>query len=142
MRGVLKKIGTLIRLYKLDLDEKRRALRGLEEKLQQLKDKKTRLEQELLAEQKAASESPVASFTYSGYAEKFKKRRAQLEEETADVKIEIEKAEIMVQIAFQELKKYEITAERQEKREKYEAGVKEQIELDEAGLTAFERKNS
>lgn len=136
----MKKIKSLIRLHKFELDEKRRALRALEEAMGKMLQARINLDHELVAEQKTAAQSLELGFTYSGYAKKFIARREKLEEEMANLKVEIEKAEIIVGMAYQELKKYEITDARQEAAEKLERDRKEQAELDESGLVAHHRK--
>lgn len=136
----MKKIKSLIRLHKFELDEKRRELQGLEAQMDRMRESRARLEQELVEEQKTASQSLELGFTYSGYAKKFIERREKLEHDIAALKVEIEKMEIVVQMAYQELKKYEITNERQEAAEKVERDRKAQIDLDEAGMAAHERK--
>ena len=137
----MKKIDTLIRLHKFELDEKRRALQELETHMMRIIEARQRLDQELIEEQNTASQALELGMTYAGYAQKFIARRAKLEEDIANMRVEVEKAEIIVQMAFQELKKYEITAERQAAAEKYESDRREQSELDEAGITRHHRKN-
>lgn len=135
----MKKIDTLIRLHKFELDEKRRALQQLESQMMRMIDARLHLDQELIQEQKTASQGFELGLTYAGYAKKFVERREKLEEDMANLRVEIEKAELIVQMAYQELKKYEITAERQAAAEKYETDRREQGELDEAGITRHQR---
>jgi len=137
----MKKIDTLIRLHKFELDEKRRALQELETHMMRIIEARQRLDQELIEEQNTASQALELGMTYAGYAQKFIERRAKLEEDIANMRVEVEKAEIIVQMAFQELKKFEITAERQAAAEKYESDRREQSELDEAGINRHHRKN-
>lgn len=137
----MKKIDTLIRLYKFELDEKRRALTDLENKMEQMIQARLMLDQELAAEQKTASAALELGSTYHAYSKKFIARREKMNKDLQELKIEIEKAEIIVQMAYQELKKYEITAERQAAREKMELNRKEQADADESGMQAFARKN-
>lgn len=136
----MKKIDTLIRLYKFQLDEQRRALLALQTQLDRLIEARARLDQELLDEQQTVKNTHEMGITYHGYSKRFIKRREELDASIATQKIEIEKAELLVQMAFQELKKYEITAENQAKAEKYKRDQKAQAAMDEAGMMAHERK--
>lgn len=127
-------------MHKFELDEKRRALVALEEQMQRTMDARLNLDKELAAEQKTAAQALELGMTYHGYSKKFIARREKMEQDLEHLKIEVEKAELVVQIAYQELKKYEVTAERQAAREKLEATRKEQAEADDTNITAFERK--
>ncbi len=136
----MKKIGTLIRLYKFELDEKRRALQALLAQLERMETARAQMDQELLDEQKTAKLGLEMGMTYHGYSKKFIQRREEMDASIAQQKVEIQKSELLVQMAFQELKKYEITAENQAKAAKYAADTKAQAALDESGMMAHERK--
>ena len=137
----MKKIETLIRLHKLELDEKRRELRRLEELMQSYIEARARIEVELKEEQVKAKESLENAQTYAGYAKQIIARRAAMDQKIESLKPEIAKQEIVVQMAYQELKKYEITAERQATAERQELLRQEQSQLDETASQAFARKN-
>ncbi|MGE0251449.1 MAG: flagellar FliJ family protein [Dongiaceae bacterium] len=136
----MKKIGTLIRLHKLELDEKRRRLRGLEEELAALKAARKNLDIELKNEQKTAGSDVSYSVTYAGYAKRFMQRREELEAALEVKAVEVDVAAEFVREAFQELKKYEITAGRQKAKAKKERETIEQNELDEAAGDKHQRK--
>ena len=73
----------LIRFHKFDLDEKRRALRGLEEQEASVQKAIYNLEQEIQAEQSfSRSQSDLAPY-YGGYANRSKTRRDTLEADCA-----------------------------------------------------------
>ncbi len=137
----MKKIDTLIRLHKFELDEKRRALKALEANMARLMDARAMLDQELIAEQETAAKGVELGVTYHSYSRNFIARRERMEHDIAELKVEIEKAEIIMQMAYQELKKYEITAARIAEQEKLAAKQKEQSEMDEAGIQSHVRKN-
>jgi flagellar export protein FliJ len=136
----MKKIDTLIRLHKFTLDECRRELRMLEEKMAALVKARENMDVELAEEQQKASEDMEYARTYSGYAQLFIRRREEMEQAIENLKPELDKAEIKVQMAFQELKKYEITAERQAAAEHKETLRVEQIELDDTASAGHARK--
>lgn len=138
----MKKAKTLIRLHKFELDEKRRELRALEDKMDALRHARKMIEVEVAEEQKKAKESLENSHTYAGYAQQVIQRRADMDKKISDLKPEIEKQELVVQMAYQELKKYEITAERAAKAEKQEELRREQAELDETAISGHQRKKN
>jgi flagellar protein FliJ len=135
----MKKIATLIRLHKLELDEKRRVLVALRQQLENMQTAQTRLAQELLDEQHTAKQGLELGMTYHGYAKHYTQRREKLLAEIAAQEIEIEKAELLVQMSYQELKKYEITAEKQAIAEKYQQDRKDQTDMDEVAATRHQR---
>ena len=134
MRGV----AGMIRLQKWQLDVKRRELAGLENMRDDLLARKKGIEQELIAEQSAAT-NPEVSFSYAGFAEASFERRRKLEDSIREVDASIEAKKLEVSEIFQELKKFEIIDERHQEREKVALGRKVQNELDEISLNMFRR---
>jgi flagellar export protein FliJ len=112
----------------------------LEEKMAALVKARENMDVELAEEQQKASEDMEYARTYSGYAQLFIRRREEMEQAIENLKPELDKAEIKVQMAFQELKKYEITAERQAAAEHKETLRVEQIELDDTASAGHARK--
>ena len=134
----MKGVAGMIRLQKWQLDVRRRELAGLENMRDDLLARKNLIEQELIAE-RAAAANPEVSYVYAGFAEASFARRRKLDDSIreVDVSIDVKKQEIAE--IFQELKKFEIMAERHVEREKVTAGRKIQTELDEISLNMFRR---
>lgn len=137
MRGV----DGMIRLSKWRLDEKRRELRGLEDMLAGLVGQLAALGQELEAEQAAAKRDNVISL-YGSYAKSVIGRRENLERSIAETEVAVEEKKDEVSAAFQDLKRYEIAAERAARREAEEYERRDQAALDEVALTMHRRKVS
>ena len=134
-------IDKLIRFHKFDLDEKRRVLRELEEKEASVQQTINNLDEEIRAEQSFSRGQADFAPYYGGYASRSKSRRDTLESELSHVHLEVEASREAVIQAFEEIKRYEITKDRQDHREYLETERKSQIELDEVALTAYQRKN-
>ena len=134
-------IDKLIRFHKFDLDEKRRVLRELEEKEASVQQTINNLDEEIRAEQSFSRGQADFAPYYGGYASRSKSRRDTLESELAHVHVEVEASREAVIQAFEEIKRYEITKDRQDHREYLETERKSQIELDEVALMAYQRKN-
>jgi flagellar export protein FliJ len=134
----MKGVAGMIRLHKWQLDVKRRELAGLENMRHDLLDRKKGIEQELMSERAAATNSEVG-FAYASFAEASFARRRKLENSIAEVDVSIEAKKAEIAEIFQELKKFEILAERQVAREKVSAGRKMQADMDEISLNMYRR---
>lgn len=73
----MKSIGTLIRIKRWELDQKRRALADLEGLHQELRERAAALEQRLAAEQDAARDDTLR-FAYAAYARRAIEQREAL----------------------------------------------------------------
>tara|TARA_B100000530_G_C15897297_1_gene463928 strand:- start:225 stop:647 length:423 start_codon:yes stop_codon:yes gene_type:complete len=134
-------IEKLIRFHKFNLDEKRRALRELEEQEAGVQKAIYNLDQEIQAEQSfSRSQADLAPY-YGGYANRSKTRRDTLEAELTQVHQKVEASREIVIQAYEELKRYEITKDQQDHCEYLETERQSQIELDEVALTAHQRKS-
>ncbi len=133
-------IEKLIRFHKFDLDEKRRYLRELEEQEARIQEAIDAIDQEVQSEQ--AFSRGEANFTpyYGGYATRTKSRREALVDELSKAHEVVEEARETVVQAFEELKKYEITKDKQDHRAYLEEERQTQIELDEIALTTHQRQ--
>lgn len=138
-----KSLQSLIRLNEWKVDQKRR---NLGEKLQQMADLEAglaSLENELLAEQNIAQESPQeAGFFYGNYATAVISRREQFESDIAEMTAKISAAQEELNESYRELKKFEIIDKQRQKREAEERDKKEQEILNELGLQNYQRKKT
>lgn len=135
-----KGLDALIRIHQFELDEKRRALKELETVRANIETAIRMLENEVDREQKAAVGSVEAGMAYGNYARAAIARRGRLEQNLRDIEPQVEAAREVVAQAFEELKKYEITKAGRDKAAVAEANRKEQILMDELGLSAYMRK--
>ena len=136
-----KGLKTLIRLSKFNVDEKRRVLTQLQAREEHVIEEIRKGEEQLRHEQQLAAEDSIGvGFAYGAYHQAWMKKRDLMHQALAAVRAEIEKAREELAEAFRELKTYEVTQANREKREREEADRKEQIFLDEVGLTMHRRK--
>ena len=133
-------IEKLIRFHKFDLDEKRRYLRELEEQEARIQEAIAAIDQEVQSEQAfSRGEANFAPY-YGGYATRTKSRREALVDELSKAHEVVEEARETVVQAFEELKKYEITKDKQDHRAYLEEERQTQIEIDEIALTTHQRQ--
>jgi flagellar export protein FliJ len=135
----MKAVSGLIRLHRWQLDEKRRNLGDLERMKDDFERQVTRLDSEILAEQKIADDVE-ARFAYGAYAQKAVERRATLLRSIADLATQIAAAREEVADAFQEIKKYEILQEQRDRRTREWTTRKEQSVQDEMALQGYRRR--
>lgn len=133
-------LSALIRLHKYELDEKRRALTALYVELAALEHERQNLEAELAIETAAVDAQGGVSFTYASYAERMRKARERIEEETTALDLRIQSAKDGMMETFAELKKFEMTQAERERIEEEERAFKESALLDEIGLESFRRR--
>ena len=130
---------TLIRLAKLEVDNRRRLLADLLDRDAAFDRAIDRLDAEVQAERDKARQNPEFATGYAAYVRHADDRRAALVNDKAALGEEIVGARDRLAEAFEEQKKYEITAENQAEAEAAEANRREQGELDALGLQAFTR---
>ncbi|MBN4083202.1 flagellar FliJ family protein [bacterium AH-315-B06] len=135
----MKGLDALIKIHGFELDQKRRALKEIEEAEAGIETKIRNLEAELLDEQEAARHSVEGVYTYGGYARAVITRRETLRQSQAEVMQQLAAARNAVAEAFETLKKYEITKASRDARARAEATRRETIQLDELGLNAHTR---
>ncbi|HLO77027.1 MAG TPA: flagellar export protein FliJ [Magnetospirillum sp.] len=136
-----KGLKTLIRLSKFNVDEKRRMLTALQAREDEVIEEIRRGEEQLLHEQQLAAEDATGvGFAYGAFHRAWMQRRDLMHQALAAVRQQIEVARDELAEAFREQKTYEVTQANREKREREEADRKEQIFLDEVGLTMHRRK--
>ncbi|KAF0222609.1 MAG: hypothetical protein FD176_2576 [Rhodospirillaceae bacterium] len=136
-----KGLKTLIRLAKFEVDEKRRVLTALqaeeERTLHDILQSEVRLRKE---QELAASDAVGIGFMYGAYHRAWMAERQNLFARLGTLRHQIELARDELAEAFRTQKTYEVTQANREKREQEEADRKEQIFLDEVGMTQHRRK--
>lgn len=136
-----KGLKTLIRLAKFEVDEKRRVLTALqneeEKTLHDILQSEVRLRKE---QELAASDAVGIGFMYGAYHRAWMAERQTLFARLGTIRQQIELARDELAEAFRTQKTYEVTQANREKREQEEADRKEQIFLDEVGMTQHRRK--
>lgn len=135
----MKTVSTLIRLAKLEVDNRRRLLADLLEQDAAFDRAIDRLDGEVAAERQKARESPEYGGGFAAYARHAANRRKALIDRKAALAADIDAARDRLAEAFEEQKKYEITAERQDEEEAAEENKREQQDLDELGLQTHAR---
>lgn len=136
-----RRLAGLIRLQRWKVDEKRRALAGLQALHAELTAKAEALEVEVAAEQQSAAANGTA-FAYRAYAEQVIQRRETLAGSIAEVLRALMKAQGELSEAYQEAKRYEMARDRVQQRLAAEAARREQIDLDEIGLNIYRRNRA
>ena len=135
-------LGTLIRLHRWRLDEKRRALAELQALAERLAGESKRLAEELAAEREVATQSTSPPIGFAEYAKAMLDRQKRLAESQAQVKRQIDDARDEIAAAFQEVKRYEIAQTERERRERMRREKLENRLMDEIGLTAYTRRRA
>lgn len=136
-----KGLRTLIRLAKFDVDEKRRVLTALQNQEERILHDIAQSEVTLRQEQQlAAADATGIGFIYGAYHRAWMDARQRLFAALHAVRVQIEAARDELAEAFRTQKTYEVTQANRERREREEADRKEQIFLDEVGLTQHRRK--
>ena len=137
-----KSIKTLIRLHEFEVDERRRRLGDLLRLVEALENQIVVLQEELRREQATANASPeIAAFTYGNYAQTVIGRRAWIESSVAKAEEEVTAAREDLRDAYQELKRYEIGKDINDRLDKAELDRLERIVLDDIGLQGFRQRN-
>lgn len=138
----MKRHDLLIRLYRNQVDEKRRELSDLESLRDSLLQQAEALEHEIVAEQASANAAPEVAGAYGAFAALAVARRANLQHSIADASQRIDAAKDAVMDAFRTLKKHEVARDRRNEREHRAADRREQALMDEIALTAFRKQQS
>jgi flagellar export protein FliJ len=138
----MKRHELLIRLYRNQVDDRRRELVELERLHDSMLQQAEALEREILSEQDSANASPEAAAGYGAYAALAVTRRANLQHSIAETERRIDEAKDAVMDAFRTLKKHEVVRDRRAERARHEADRREQGLMDEIALGAFRRQQS
>jgi flagellar export protein FliJ len=130
----------LVRYHRHQLDEKRRNLRTLEERAASIEGAIEKLDKSVAAERRVAKHSPDVSGAYGSFARAALDRRAALLETLSEASRAVDAAREELLDAFAEVKRYEISLDHQERREREEQERKVQGQLDEAALNLYRRR--
>jgi flagellar FliJ protein len=125
---------TLIRLKKFQVDEKRRKVAQIEGMIAEFERMASDLDREIQAEQDRAGIHDPAHFAYPTYAKAAIQRRENLVRSADELRTKLDDAKLVLQEAFEELKKVELLDERDQMRERAAEEAREQADLDAIGL--------
>ena len=133
-------LASLVRVHTWALNEKRQTLAGLEELADKLHGDLEALEAELQREQSAATGSIEGTIAFPAFVAAALERRKRLRVSIANLDLGIEAAREEVREAYQEVKKYELARDNDERREQDKLALTERKDLDELGATLHQRK--
>lgn len=125
---------TLIRLKKFQVDERRRKVAQIEGMIAEFDRMAVDLEREIKTEQERAGIHDPGHYAYPTYAKAAATRRDNLKRSADELRVQLEEAKAELGEAFDEMKKVELLDERDQIREREEAAVREQADLDAIGL--------
>ena len=134
-------LNRLVRYHRHQLDEKRRTLRTLEERVVSIEGEIAQLDESVVAEQRTASRFSEALGAYGGFARAALDRRGALLGSLAEARSAVDAAREELLDAFAEVKRYEISLEHQEQRDRDEQERIRQAQLDEAALNLYRRRD-
>ncbi|MFX4221834.1 MAG: flagellar export protein FliJ [Thalassobaculum sp.] len=133
---------TLIELSENRLDEKRKRLATLEDRLTAAQAQRAALDEEQAQEQQvAAQETGIVGFAYGAYAERLIQRREEADRAIAKAEKAVEEQREIVREAFAELKRYEMAHEARLAKARREQEAKDQIEQDEIAGNMLRRRD-
>ncbi len=136
----MRALATLIRLHKQALDDNRARLAGLESESAALYARAERLDAEYESEARVAAASYEAGQAFPAFADRVSAEHQALDREIASLDASIDEAGEAVAAAYRDLKKYEVTRDRRERREKDTEARRDRAYLDEIGLTVHRRR--
>ena len=135
----MKSRDTLIRLKKLQVDEKRRKVMQIEGMIAEFERMANDLEREIKVEQDKANIHDPSHYAYPTYAKAAIQRRENLKHSADELKVQLNEAKDALAEAFEELKKVELLDDRDRMRERAAEAAIEQSELDAIGLMQTSR---
>ena len=133
------KLAGLIRLKKHELDQYREALTKLQDTLAKQEFAKSRLLAQLETEKNLAAVDIDAARNFGAYLQRSLQLLQTVDKQINDTNNDIYAARRVIQDAFMEVKKLDITEENRAQSEKDTLAKKVSNELDEIGITAFQR---
>jgi flagellar FliJ protein len=125
---------TLIRMKKVQVDERRRKVAQIEGMIADFERMAGDLEREIKTEQERAGIHDPAHFAYPTYAKAAMQRRENLKRSADELKVQLDDAKATLGEAFEEMKKVELLDERDQARERAEVDAREQTALDAIGI--------
>jgi flagellar protein FliJ len=135
-----KGLGGLIRLQRFHLDARRRDLAEFDRLVARFEGQIQGLQDQMRREAELASKSGIEAMSYGPYVQGAILRRRNLERSLAEAQDRRAKAQAALQVAFEEVKRLELTAAERERRERLAAERVENIEQDERGIEQFRRR--
>lgn len=136
--AVKKSLAALIKLQKSYVDEQRRHVAQLQDRLEKIERDIAQLEIAKAREQEAARD-PAASYTYGEFVKRAVAQGRELEEMRRTAAGAVAVAQDRLAALFEEQKRYEIAEKQRIDDEAREALRRENIELDEIGGVMHER---
>jgi flagellar export protein FliJ len=127
----MKSRDSLIRLTKFQVDEKRRQLAQIEMMVADCERMAGELDEQIVIEQNKVGITDVNHYAYPTFAKAAVQRRDNLKTSIADLQVQMDAAKDDLAAAIEELKKYELMAERDKARVQSQLDDAEQVELDE-----------
>lgn len=133
------KLHSLIKFKRHELDEKRQILAVLNEELEKLKRRKQQMMDDLAREKNLAAVDIDVARSFGPYLNKTLERCAEMDTAILEKNQEIQAATLVVQEAFLEVKKLEITQEKRDEEENTRIKKIETATLDDIGIEGFRR---
>ena len=138
----MKNIDLMIELNKSILEEKRRDLALLLAEESSIENQIIVLDNSLIREQNFSRQNVESIFYYDNFARSISFQRKDLIQKLSKIQSIISKARELVNESYLELRKFEITKDNAEKKEKIEASRFEQGILDDISIDMFLRNNT
>lgn len=123
----------IVRVRKWELDQQRRELRAKQDVLQTIDDALQEIADNV-ANAEEGVDPAVSALTLGAFLEGARVRQKDLLKQRVGQQEEVERHQLLVQNAFQDLKTIEIAAEQEARREAVELARREQGEIDEIAL--------
>lgn len=136
MRG----IPTLIRLHKLKLTAQQKKLNDLQAVAQGFLNEIAHLDQSTRQEAAGAESNAETAYTLGSYVQASLARRATLQVSLDEIEREMSIIRAQVAVAFRELKRYQLVAERRDADQARTRNRRERHREDEIGMSMFRRK--
>ena len=134
------KLHSLIRFKRNELDDKRKHLAQLNAELEALLHAKKKLLDDLAHERNLASVDIDIARTFGTYLNRTLQRCDELDQIIADKQQEVQAATVVMQEAYLDVKKLEITQENRDKAEEGRINRIESITLDDVAIEGFRRR--
>ena len=135
------KLHSLIKFKRHELDEKREILSQLNDQLEGLKRRKQKMLDDLAREKNLAAVDIDVARSFGPYLNKTLAQISEMDERIQEKMLEVQAATHVVQDAFLEVKKLEITQEKRDDEETARIKKIETATLDEIGMESFRRSH-
>ncbi len=136
----MKSRGTLIRLKRFQVDEKRRHVSQIEFMIADFERMMNDLDREIISEQEKAGISDETHFAYPTFARAAKNRRDNLKQSADELRGQLNDAQAALGEAFEELKKVEMLEERDQHNTRMENNAREQASMDDIGIRGHSKR--